>query len=845
MISAAWIALKIQTAHAVTMSKQHIRTKNALEGNMYSNILQATRDEREDFGGMCRYNKWIFRKAIKMRELAGTEDINFNMVVFTKGSMDLMSQNPFQTEIWRNPTAMQKLSLGGISMQGIIPGLTFYEDEIWNLSNVAQDQIQQFIQQTTIGHYYFVDGDEAPPKATPEDMPYILSTEVPNARIDKWDRLEAKALVDGSTRFDDDGTLSHYHDIVLDELDSILHKTGLKIHDNLLDPYFWKSDVRSSDVDRQVRGHGFEKIEHYGDADPRYFPIEKLLKHGEANHKANTRRKDGTSCALTEKDCQNIDELKKLKNSLSEVSDLTDESLQGYFFAIASNAENNPANGTVPASEFLQSNQFGSVNPPYVEDNANVNAWNPRRRMYVISPEDGVTKLYVYVVRSTATGPKQFTTPGQSYSFFLSPEINLGGDEDARMVTIDNAGLPTAPDYNYATPAVQNLGQGFTSPIAVSAPSKPFGYGGIKGLRTLRQLHMDNNSRGWDPEILKKAADGVDSLTKWFRMLKRQYPRSEYFNPKYVPRFMKSGDDELDALDTAISSVWDHVRYPLMVRIPTRPIDAGGLIAVETLPGAPNPGTNARGWLDAKLQAILQAMGFNAGAATDAGRLDKLRAILNSGIVDQLIKEDLIKDNGVTLFNFYKDPSSNLGVGYQKELRRLKNDPRGDYSTFAALWDQSIQTEPDNSAAARVVNGILGLAKSKKRSQKDLIQGYIDALKQVPTSSSRPGNKRTAEKEKEADQVLASENQALANAGADGSGLWINSRLSISDNAFHVLAGKLANPATSGAVVEKAYKMLIRPSDPHNPSRPLGARFVFFSPYFGEGRKKKLTFLLN
>jgi hypothetical protein len=776
LISSTFAAAKIQTTYAVTKAKQHWKVRNQEEGRVYESLDRASLAERTHFGALNKYSKALYKLNIYVSQIMDSDLVKPNMVVFPKGTLDLIAQNSFHTEAFRVGESTQKKSLvsGGSALVDAIPGMTLYEDERWSFSNTGGQEFEQFYKRTTIGQYYFVSGAKDQVGDSSSDFPVsnMLSFQCPSMERDAWETVNIKRLVDGSMRYDGDGRLSHYHEDMLDNLDNLTGISGLNIYDNLLDPYVWKSDASSSS-DRSPRGQGYRVVEHWGDVDPRHYDIKDQLAHG-LRSKMNILK----SGILSHSDVQKLLKLKLLARTLNEVDDIDSPSVQGFAAAVAMNPEN-AVGGNV--SFFLRANRNGGVQLP------NVDIDGGQARMFI-----NVNGVALYMSYQTA-----------------------GADDDGH-------GHKAGDIISYSAVPVADLGAKATGNLSnhtpIIAPKRPSGFGNVVGLRTLAQLHKNADNRGWDhfdKDMLQTAAEGMDLLDRYFLRLRQDYKMCEYFDPRFVPEWAKSGDSNLDSLCVAQSALFFDTPFPTMVRVPDG-------VKIETIQGA---GAKIVEFDNGKITEIGTNMGFNMGGGASpasvlggspqmgapGGTLATIAAIkdiLTRPELDSSIKEQLLADGGLKLFSAYAN-SPLLGQSpiLTKEIQALQNT-NGRVSSFAHLWVQFIANEADTSKRAKVFSGVLLLAANSSRMSNELRRAYIDQLKRSVVSGSR---KRSTD-----DHTIA---VAIASGNGTDSAAWVNSRLTISEKVWQALGRSTQGNANKA---RRVYQMIIRPADPRNPTLALG-----------------------
>jgi hypothetical protein len=785
LVAAGWTNAKLSVANAMYGAKQYWREFGMSNGKAAFSLEEASRQERDLFGIFNKTDRGLYRANNMASRLAESQNKRFTKVVFPAGTLDLISSNTFETDAYRRgeAQAMATLALGGRALENAISGLTIFEDKVWTVTNLPRDQIEQFVRRVWVGQFFTILGSEVKCSESEEyDPECLLSIQVPSAEGNRWEKITAKDCIKWDMRWnEDDGELSEHHDQVLELLPNLLQTLGYTVEENLLDPFFWKTDVPLDDINRTTVGAGFQKVELFGEVDPRHCAIESNIKQGQIT-KANLVR----SGILSSQNISNIQELKRLSNLLSSPADVSDESLQGFFFAISAN----PENAGVSAADrskpdlFLEGHAHGAPLPPYIEELP-----GGRKVMYVLAPNDAgaLIKQYVYVTRNVAKAgsPVNANTPA---IYFLSPA--------------GVAGAAASVPVGYAAAATEDAAQGYDAAVLVTAPPRAYGYGGINGLRTLAALHGAVNNRGWNSDFLEKVHRGIQSLDGLIAALHEIHPLNPMFEGKFIPAFQRCPDERLNNMNVCIQSLWDKIHYPIMVRSAngrlSTPVD---FVARDDVPKVAFGRSEAvgigrhmglgfrRDTGEVEYEGLPRSATYLQGAnrATFEGELLKL---LNSPLLDSGIKQKLKSDHGKSLFTAY---ASSLGASYAKNSKGATTTS----PDFIVFFQNEVLPELLNgkmSEAAKAFNGVLNMATSKN-TIKELTPQFVDTIKKAAVQSQGKGSK------KRTDAVVA-----LGAAATPG---WVNSRL-VLDQAVWNKVSRDVNADSDHYV--KYYRMVIRPS---------------------------------
>jgi hypothetical protein len=819
LVSASYTQSKMLVAAAAYNGKNfwrhHLRQN---KGVSYHSLLEASQEERDLFCVLNKTHLGLYNVNNYVSRIAGTEGKTFSNLVVPAGTLDMIAGNTYETtanKIGETP-AMQTLTNGGRALVNRISNLTIFEDPSWNIQNAPPELIQQLVRRRFIGQWFKIGTSETFDSAESFETEKLLSAAVPEGEINKWVVLGPKQLSRWDMKFNlDNGELSNRHDVMLRELGPLLQRMALSDEDSMVDPFVWKSDAKPIDDDTSPDNYGYQKTELFGEMDPRYWSIAHNIAIG-TRFKKNLMR----DRIITQSELDAMKRLDDIAKILNDPQDILDDNFQAYLQSFSLNPENITITGSGPRGLFLDADENGAVKPPYVDHNVpGANVKGPA--MYVYD-SDQSTKLYVWIIRTVA---------------LAGSIVGTGTPAGYALLPMNDAGEPVIPDDHPLAEKESTADvQGLAEPQLAVAPSRPYGFGLITGLRTLANLYGSMNDRGWSKfpgtgDLLREIAEGVTAVDTLFEKYYDVFIMNPMFDATYIPEFMKSNNDRINGINLAIQSMYFQIMYPIMLRIPSGSDARGRYVSIVGGLTASNTG----GFSDSDVVKILREMGFNitdaAGtvtsstrpngytlsrdATTEAGRV--LNEILRSKVVDAGVLEELKTNSGRDMFNYYADPANNLGSTYEKELKGKLVQSGHAYtkgtSNFAAFYLYNVMLATNIDQGARVFHGILSLVKSR-RPIAQLNQDYIDTLKQyaLPQETSK-GKRKSALIEETADATIKT------NSG------WINSRLALSGNVWNRLYKKLTGSVTVPLLV-KVSRMVVRPSDRKDPTRALGGRIL-------------------
>lgn len=896
MISGGWIAAKIIVGQAVVNSKMHWKEQEQLYGYQHNSILEAMEDEVRLFGALSKDDKGIYKVNAHVLETTKDSGVNYNMVVLNKGACHFLAlSGSFETEASRRGQAVmeQRLSLGGKSMINVLPNISIYEDDIHKLSNTSADEVQSFVRVSIIGRYMMADGSDFGEHMDSYPAGKLLSFMHASMDIDAWKEMKITTLIEKSMRFTDDGSLSPAHEVLAEDYQAAIQRTGVTLHHpDYLDPYLWKE------------GDRFNVIQHWGDMDKHYFTFRQTALHG--RHAAAVIRKE-----LTQDELVAMQQLKVEIDRMYNLPDITDANLQAFLFAVAANPENKQADRTSfdsYPSLMLQGDRNGGVLPPTINEDGHMEVRDGVLTNYVwafypehasaaasitLSASDpalkdlaglfgvGTTQLQIPIgAQAAAIG-----TGGKPVAYVLAPLEDMVNDTDNDIVDdvattyfekntvnaarnlrreiariLRGAGVAALTQANVAAAmaaataagrtvqaevdAAVGAGAGYQAPRLIKAP-KVIPYGTINGVRTLAFMHDSGDTRGYPVTLLETASKGVRALDHMARILKRIYPDCEILSTVYAPYFMRTGLKEEDETTALLSNLWDHVKHPVWVRIPqptqlgTMSFNAGVLTNANpdmTLPGSPT----RVGYDIAKIRAVIVSMGFavaggnyqttDVAARTIAtGDLeDAIERLLKSDVIDASLRELLMNDaSRDRIFASYR---GKIGSAYSDYANEKGLPATGELFAHVILDEMPNParaiTPRGLSQFAYVVNTLLSLAHLASLGSSPVAtydSGLVQDILDDARAFARSARATERENQPETRFIRAVHGVAAGTMEVDEPSMYINTRLSINERAFHDVANRVA---AGSLTADAALLTILRPSNPDNNSKPLAAMGV-------------------
>lgn len=877
MVSGGWIAAKLLVSQAVFNSKMHWQEYQKQYGPSYGSVMDALADEINLYGALSKDEKGIYKLHSYAEEVTKEANPPFDMIIVGKGSLNfIVFSGSYETESFRRGESVtqQRLTLGSKSVTNLFPGITIYEDEVFALTNVGPDEINQFTRISMIGRYFMVDGSDFGQHMKEYPTAKMLSVDAVSMDIDDWRRFGINTLIDSNMRWKEDGTLTDSLARLAQDPDAVLQRSGsMKLHDPAyLDPYIWLDDAGQ-----------YHTIKHWGDMDKAFLSFEQTKLHGEMAAK-------NIMASLTDDQRKDFRELQTLKERLYTVPDVLEESFQGYVFATTASPENRTGGADFAKynSFMLKPNRFGSSQIPHVDrtprqsnNAAGAELDLPNGALYV---KEGQKRLYIWAIypetisgsthsfrvndpftknEGTTTSNAARNLPAARFSSFTPfsqpdvPYAYITAPFDAFGAVDTKGRAPWFDDHINVASAWHSVGWqrikgtagegtavtgGIQPPRLVRAPPIPFGAGLISGLRQLSQMHAEGDCRGWNETICTEAAKGIRVMDEIASMFKKMYPECELMNEKYVPYYMRSTDKNTNVTNSIFANLWDSVKYPLWARIPRvnkNTLANGEEMTILVTDIRDTKGT-VRGIEEENLRDIKVAMGFTAndrGAMSLRTELGGTVPVAEPGAVDALIRDvvnsdridpgllNTLKDsergNAATkLFKTYSSSSqTGLGQAYKNHLATKHGVANADMS-FAWFVDKellAIGRRSGINAAVKVFNTVLGLALaavhgvSPKRYTAEQLAQVVAAAEHMGSQDiSREDDNNNA-----ADKLIED-----AQSGSGSKSPFINTRLAISPDSFSHLYDLVKDADSNDIIIVQSANSVVRPSDPRNASKP-------------------------
>jgi hypothetical protein len=810
IVQATVIYMKLQVLAAVFASKQFWTEYHQKKSKEQVNGIIATRVERELFGILSTDPKGLSKLTMVARSIVKPENIDLSMAVFSEGTMDMISCHPFFTEAFRTSSelAMKTFGSNGKALVNLIDGLTVWEDPIWNVSNLPDKDMQQLVHSVTVGQFYITDNKNVRNIAPGDNFDYALGTSIPSAAVNAWKAQHIKHMARYSGVWGSDGKLSDIHRVVIQNLTSLLASTGLEIHDDLVDPYLWRTQARYLNG-ISPEGLGFKEIEEWGSAETAYFPLNKNIAIARAwkeNHLERT---------LSRNDADDIEDYTKLTDSLANF-DVLDANIQAYTWTVLTN----PYNRTNVSSDYTTPNRFGSSELPSVRT---VSIGGQSKKVMFNVDQNGNEKYtYIALANVSIDLNENGTYPKGTPLAFFRGELHTEAKSDD---------LITALGEEF--PKVLSARKGAIQVVLATAPKKPYGYAAPPGISTLAELSEGNDSKGWDevdPSSLERAGKDAPALNNFARVMKRTVVRCHLWDERYIPQFLKSGNAETDATHSAVANLMPKQRYSFVVREPVSDGNALYTLTFEDTTSADNTYT-VNTITTSVAEAILKDMGYTFDNAADETATNVVNTSAKNAIIaavqaifsakdqESSLREALFdSDRRKKIFDYYSTGTTTLGQAYT-QIFEEKNSGTSAGSEFAYFFLGEIVPLVQGGEfdkAARLFYAVVSLAKNKI-AQFGLDQDYIDELKNTsyPTKVGLSGKRSGYNRHEEAVDAIGDVSKIKTPS-------YRNIRLVVDDAQFKKIEDRIRNLKADDPMFIRAHACIIRPSDPTNPGRPLG-----------------------
>lgn len=266
--------------------------------------------------------------------------------------------------------------------------------------------------------------------------------------------------------------------------------------------------------------------------------------------------------------------------------------------------------------------------------------------------------------------------------------------------------------------------QGFKDITVTPPPEVPHFYGCINGLRYLANLKRSSNNYGWNQSMIDQIHDGVKALDKLFNLLLNIYtPKNMYFDPKLVPFHIKTPDEEMNRLNTAISGLWGSQDQPFLCRRPMRYKSAAGMMVFpRTFQDWTDASNTKTGWYRNLTNILNERFGYaydpdnviltaedyyahEGEVGTHAkpfAVVAAFSALLESGILDGQVR-DVLTNNGrwnEFVGDYMSSTASTNYSNYLKEHKKfaIGGIPVPDLRKFSTFFDFELREYLENAA---------------------------------------------------------------------------------------------------------------------------------------------------
>ncbi len=818
LVSAGIAALKNVIAQQLLESPV-IWSNRRQRGNVtgHTNIIEATTSElntafifsRDVLNGLQVTH-------IAMVAIGLTENNNFNAVVFpehTYKKVLLQNQNTvFAQSGAKNDTMVANAVQ--IESSSIINGLTVYSDKLKFFANNPQIGVNTFAAIKQYGQYYLLNNTDTSRLICTDCSEGIKQQTilVPNAETDNWMELNTWKLANLDMRYDiyGDRKLTAAHQNVLRHLTIAQVRTGIQDTSNYIGPFFWNAKVPTLGPDSKPIGHSYRVIQAWGDADFRSWTLEQNSDFGQIVR--DRMLKEGI---LTSEGQNAIHKLKGIFDELNNF-DATSVQVQSYFAALKSNPENHPIEGG-----YLKANSFGGVQPP---------RYDPTNRAYYNSSagQDTYPVGIRIVDDDLAMGTKGTLVafPFVTKVVYISDLVQQGGAVDRDLIAADDTlGNNITKNALMGNPVYVPQNVGF--PV-------PYGMGNINGLLTLQRMLRGGDFRGYSRELLVDIDAGLRALITVVKYIFAIVPVNMFTDPENVPFFMKTNNDEMNAVNTAIASIFLGMPHPIMTRstLNQTTVDFGRGQHLANR-------SNEQGYAN---NEVIINMGFNViNPPTDkteepldlwlprqenaAAPEDIRNEVELLGVIADLFKNrnlsslarNALINEGQEVFRIWEQT---IGKSYESMVREglvnittpIGNTMTNNYRKFAWFFREEIfkpSLNHQKEGLAELMSAVIGLLKGNPEDV-NLSRSYINTLK--IGASSLKSRKRNLEIQESVTSAIGTDSEIWDSHPLNQ---WVNTRLTSSKDVWREIHNGLENNIQN---YSEFYNSNIRPSDPLNSS---------------------------
>lgn len=620
IIGGTAISLKMKTTATFQRMKLPLQIKNTIIEPTFNTIREYSAQTRASYGSFNRTDKSIYSTIGYANQYASQQNFVFNGMVVPHGTLEPIARNKFHTNSFLvgGDNAIEFLAMGAKKLTDVLNRIQIFEDAKWALAGVSDGEVEAFVHNCMHGGYIYNNGNE--PCHSDDDPKFKYGFEYLHAGKKNWAVKTLLTMYKEGGHFSHDGSLTPHHNEVAENIDNICRLAKIQIVDGLVDPYLYRFPNAANDSRIKVK---YAIARFMGEVDPRFSPYEKLNQHVNKMKHIMSRR-------MGQDDFEDMMTLDAVSKELNEVDNIN-PSMNAWLAGISMSTENRRPTETAPYLNVKGLNSAPMpLYTQKVEDVRDCDKVEPigwlvdgvTDAMYFI--DESNVKNYICVVKldtvvnDHSRGPENadfmyVAIPANSLLFNgqrLDTASGAGagawGSATTRAVTALGAVVPEDPtdyinvgasadnvnfdktaaraDFSHPRSNVMSTGwklwntagigrvgyflqQGYKPPKLAQAPSKPYFYGAINGLRVLANMYKNDDYRGWPRDFLLKVYKGVVAWDKFMNVMYDIYTELNlYFDASMVPEHMKTISPTNNRLNAAISGLWGEFYKPILVR---------------------------------------------------------------------------------------------------------------------------------------------------------------------------------------------------------------------------------------------------------------------------------------
>jgi hypothetical protein len=323
LVTGAVISLKLKITATFMMAKQQQWIKG-MKSDGAKNMLDVSHSERSFYCSVFRRNKGFYGTMLYAKNLARQANFEFNMAVFPYGTLDKAAMNNFNSESFRNPSAIEMLIMGGKRLaQNTEGGLTVYEDTKWSIAGMSKQEEEPFLHFSMHGGWCYNRGNSDCSEDDDPNCKYGFEYICKGQK--NWCEKNLLTLYKESGRYTSSGDIDPHVFTVADSWDYMCRSCRLQPVEGRLDPMMYRVDADLLNTNRV--GTVYAVARRFGESDIRYSPLAEIRKHVRRMY---AKMKEH----LSDREIADIAALEATKKTLINVSNPT-ESQEGLIAAFA------------------------------------------------------------------------------------------------------------------------------------------------------------------------------------------------------------------------------------------------------------------------------------------------------------------------------------------------------------------------------------------------------------------------------------------------------------------------------------------------------------------------------